>query len=144
MEHKLMGYLCQIMICSSVKLQTSSTSAMASRSAVPLIHVIYLKKLIFIQVLIWNIITSVAELCQFFTQSLVERQTPSKGIAPLMKAIRKMRLNESQLTSVHADLLQLCLMAKNLKPALEFLNVDVTDISSEVCQVSYLSLLKTN
>ena len=61
-----------------------------------------------------------------------------------MKAIRKMRLNESQLTSVHADLLQLCLMAKNLKPALEFLNVDVTDISSEVCQVSYLSLLKTN
>jgi COP9 signalosome complex subunit 3 len=59
-----------------------------------------------------------------------------------MKAIRKMRLNESQLTSVHADLLQLCLMAKNLKPALEFLNVDVTDISSEVCPTLCLNLWK--
>ena len=76
---------------------------------------------------------TVSDLCHVFTQSLVDRQTPAKGIAPLIKAVRKIRLNETQLTSVHADLLQLCLMAKNLKPALEFLNADISDISQEVC-----------
>lgn len=74
---------------------------------------------------------SFAELCHQFTQCLVERDMPSKGIAPLAKAIRKARMNEMQLTSIHGSLLQLCLIAKNLKPALEFLNVDVTEISTE-------------
>ncbi len=54
------------------------------------------------------------------------------GIPPLVKAIRKARMNEMQLTSLHGKLLQLCLMAQNLKPALEFLNPDITDICSEV------------
>jgi len=62
----------------------------------------------------------------------VERHIPEKGIAPLAKAIRKARLNESQLTSIHPNLLQLCLIAKNVKPALEFLDIDITDISMEV------------
>lgn len=57
---------------------------------------------------------------------------PARGIAPLIKAIRKARMNETQLTSIHANLLQLCLMAHNLKPALEFLNVDISEINSEV------------
>ena len=74
----------------------------------------------------------VADLCHVFAVSMVERQTPARGIAPLIKAVRKIRLNETQLTSVHADLLQLCLMSKNLKPAIEFLQVDITDINSEV------------
>jgi len=74
---------------------------------------------------------SFADLCHVFTQSLVERQTPAKGIGPLMKAISKISLNSTQLTSVHADLLQLCLMAQNLKPALEYLDTDITDISLE-------------
>ena len=77
-------------------------------------------------------IVLVAELCHLLTQSLVERHIPEKGIAPLVKATRKARLNESQLTSIHANLLQLCLIAKNVKPALEFLDVDITDISMEV------------
>ena len=62
----------------------------------------------------------------------MERHIPEKGIALLVQAIHKARLNESQLTSIHADLLQLCLIAKNVKPALEFLDVDITDISIEV------------
>ena len=74
----------------------------------------------------------VAELCHQFTQCLVERDMPYKGIAPLVKAIRKARMNEMQLTSIHSCLLQLCLMSKNLKPALEFLDVDITEISTEV------------
>nr|CAG4643156.1 EOG090X04TU [Ilyocryptus agilis] len=74
---------------------------------------------------------SFAELCHLFTQCLVERERPTRGIAPLVKAIQKARMNETQLTSIHANLLQLCLMAQNLKPALEFLNVDITEISTE-------------
>jgi len=82
----------------------------------------------------------VAELCHQFTQCLVERDMPSKGIAPLAKAIRKARMNEMQLTSIHGSLLQLCLIAKNLKPALEFLNVDVTEISTEVYRCRFIIL----
>lgn len=75
---------------------------------------------------------SVAELCNQFTQCLVEKGMPAKGIAPLTKAILKARMHETQLTSIHANLLQLCLMAQNLKPALEFLNVDISEINAEV------------
>lgn len=74
----------------------------------------------------------VAELCNQFTQCLVEKEMPARGIVPLTKAIRKARMNETQLTSIHANLLQLCLMSQNLKPALEFLNVDISEINPEV------------
>jgi len=49
----------------------------------------------------------------------------------LQKAITKVQLHPSQLTSIHADLCQLCLLAKCLKPALEFLDIDITEISRE-------------
>ena len=48
-----------------------------------------------------------------------------------MKAIDKIQLSPSQLTSIHSDLAQVCLLAKNLKPALKFLDVDTTDIAKE-------------
>ncbi|XP_017891015.1 COP9 signalosome complex subunit 3-like [Ceratina calcarata] len=72
-----------------------------------------------------------AELCHLFTQSLVEFQTPLRGIEILRLAIRKIQLFDSQLTSIHADLCHLCLFAKCLKPALEFLDINITDISQE-------------
>ena len=74
----------------------------------------------------------VAELCNQFTQCLVERNLSTRGIVPLTKAICKARMNETQLTSIHSNLLQLCLMAQNLKPAMEFLNIDISEINSEV------------
>ncbi|KAH6943129.1 hypothetical protein HPB50_016033 [Hyalomma asiaticum] len=82
-----------------------------------------------------------AELCHLLTQSLVERQQPMRGIQLLTCAITKIQLLPSQLTSIHADLCQasysiavtyrLCLLAKCLKPALQFLDIDITDISRE-------------
>ncbi|KAH8037435.1 hypothetical protein HPB51_009990 [Rhipicephalus microplus] len=72
-----------------------------------------------------------ADLCHLLTQSLVERQQPMRGIQLLSCAITKIQLLPSQLTSIHADLCQLCLLAKCLKPALQFLDVDITDISRE-------------
>ncbi|XP_050394557.1 COP9 signalosome complex subunit 3 [Patella vulgata] len=74
---------------------------------------------------------SFADLSHKFTHQLIERKTPLRGIAILSKAIRKIQLFPSQLTSLHSDLCQLCLLSKNMKPALEFLEVDITDISKE-------------
>lgn len=56
---------------------------------------------------------------------------PLRGIELLRRAIRKIQLFDSQLTSIHADLCQLCLLSKCFKPALEFLDIDVTGISQE-------------
>nr|CAG4647842.1 EOG090X04TU [Moina brachiata]SVE92964.1 EOG090X04TU [Moina brachiata] len=74
---------------------------------------------------------SFAELCSQFTQYLVDKKMPARGILPLAQAIRKARMNENQLTSIHSHFLQLCLMAQNLRPALEFINLDISDINSE-------------
>lgn len=110
---------------------------MENRFAVPLIHVSChttcdTLSICFREFIFQTFFSAVAELCHQFSQCLVERDMPSKGIAPLVKAIQKARMNEMQLTSIHGSLLQLCLMAKNLKPALQFMDVDITEISSEV------------
>ncbi|XP_047233339.1 COP9 signalosome complex subunit 3 isoform X2 [Girardinichthys multiradiatus] len=57
--------------------------------------------------------------------------TPLRGVVILKQAIDKMQMNTNQLTSVHADLCQLCLLAKCFKPALPFLEVDMMDICKE-------------
>lgn len=66
------------------------------------------------------------------THCLVEQKQAMRGISLLSKAIRKVQLFDSQLTSIHADLCQLCLLAKCFKPALEILDIDITAISKEV------------
>uniref|UniRef100_A0A3Q4ANW7 COP9 signalosome complex subunit 3 n=1 Tax=Mola mola TaxID=94237 RepID=A0A3Q4ANW7_MOLML len=56
---------------------------------------------------------------------------PLRGVVILKQAIDKMQMNTNQLTSVHADLCQLCLLAKCFKPALPFLELDMMDICKE-------------
>lgn len=73
-----------------------------------------------------------ADLCHLLTDHLVELKQPIRGIEVLKKAIRKIQLFDSQLTSIHADICQLCLLSKCLKPALEFLDTDVTSIGTEL------------
>lgn len=78
---------------------------------------------------------SVCDLCHTFTNYLVETKQAIRGIDLLIRAIRKIQLFDSQLTSIHADLYQLCLLSKCMKPALELLDTDVTGISSEVAHI---------
>ncbi|CAH2063281.1 unnamed protein product, partial [Iphiclides podalirius] len=73
-----------------------------------------------------------AELCHQLTEHLIEMKQPIRGIEILKKAIKKIQLFDSQLTSIHADLCQLCLLSKCMKPALEFLDTDITGIGSEM------------
>jgi COP9 signalosome complex subunit 3 len=71
------------------------------------------------------------ELCHQFTNALVKnKQHIIQGVQVLCLAVDKIRLRETQLTPVHADLCQLCLAAKVFNPALRFLDVDVTAIAS--------------
>lgn len=89
----------------------------------------------YMQLLIKNNIETfitVAELCHLISLNLIELKQPIKGIYLLQKAISKLQLHDSQLTSIHADLCQLCLLAKCFKPALELLDVDITGICQEV------------
>ncbi|XP_043567856.1 COP9 signalosome complex subunit 3 isoform X2 [Chiloscyllium plagiosum] len=72
-----------------------------------------------------------ASLCHQLTNALVERKQPLRGISILKQAIDKMQMNTNQLTSVHADLCQLCLLAKCFNPAIPYLEVDMTDICKE-------------
>ncbi|XP_022101393.1 COP9 signalosome complex subunit 3-like [Acanthaster planci] len=74
---------------------------------------------------------SYATLAHQFTRVLIDKKQYLRGIEILCKAISKIQMHTAQLTSVHADLCQLCLLAKCMKPALPFLDVDITDISKE-------------
>ena len=71
-------------------------------------------------------------MCHSATGLIIQLQCPLKGIEILRSAIKRIQTSNSQLTSAHADLIQLCLLAKCFKPALEFLDVDIMSISQEV------------
>lgn len=71
------------------------------------------------------------DVCHFFTQNLLSAGRAIKGISVMVKAIDKIQLHPSQLSSIHSDLCQLCLAAKCLKPAVTVLDRDITDISRE-------------
>lgn len=56
------------------------------------------------------------------------------AIKILAQAVDKIRLFDTQLTAVHADLCQVSLSAKIFNPALKLLDMDVTAIAStDVC-----------
>lgn len=74
---------------------------------------------------------SFAELCHLLTNNLVNKKQSFRGIILLCKAIDKIQVKPTQLTSIHADLCQLCLLAKCMKPALNYLDIDINDVNKE-------------
>ncbi|KAG9508932.1 COP9 signalosome complex subunit 3, partial [Fragariocoptes setiger] len=70
-------------------------------------------------------------LCHELTQYLIKKKQSILGIDLLTRAISKIQSHSSQLTSVHSDLCQLCLDSKCLRPAIYFLDVEITDINKE-------------
>ena len=61
---------------------------------------------------------------------------PMRGIETVKLAIQKLQPSSCYLTSVHADLAQLCLVSKCLKPALPFLDSDISEFVQEVCSLA--------
>ncbi|XP_011181361.1 COP9 signalosome complex subunit 3 [Zeugodacus cucurbitae] len=70
------------------------------------------------------------DLCHMFTNLIVDHPYCIQGIKIVAQAIEKIRLCDSQQTSIHSDLCQLSLKAKCFKTALSFLDVDITTIST--------------
>jgi len=67
----------------------------------------------------------------FFTKQLNDQHQAFRGISLVSKAIQMIQKHPSELTSIHADLVQLSLAVKCFKPALRYLDVDITEINSE-------------
>lgn len=72
-----------------------------------------------------------AQICHSLTSELCKRGVAIRGIKVISHAIEKIQETPSQLTSIHADLCQLCLAAKCLKPAMKYLDIEITDIAKE-------------
>lgn len=72
-----------------------------------------------------------SQMCHSLTSELCQRGLAIRGIKIICRAIEKIQEQPSQLTSIHADLCQLCLDAKCLKPALNYLDIEITDIAKE-------------
>ncbi|XP_076060686.1 COP9 signalosome subunit 3 [Oratosquilla oratoria] len=72
-----------------------------------------------------------ADLCGTYADLLVAGNCPMRGIELLCIAIKKVQESPLMLTSIHAHLVHLCLVAKCFKPALRFLDIDIMDISKE-------------
>lgn len=80
-----------------------------------------------------------AELCHLFTNYVIKSGTPPiQGIKVMAQAVDKIRLFDSQLTPIHADLCQLSLCAKIFNPVLKFLDIDITAISTTEVRTSHL------
>lgn len=71
-------------------------------------------------------------ICHYFVKVLVEQKQAFRGISLICKAIQKIQKCPSELTSLHADLMQLCLVAKCMKPGIKFLDIGITTISAEM------------
>jgi len=80
---------------------------------------------------IFECIDKYCHIFHLFTKCMIEQQQPFRGIRILMQAIEKGQKHSSELLSIHSDLLQLCLKARCMKPALQYLDVDITSINNE-------------
>ncbi|XP_014228372.1 COP9 signalosome complex subunit 3 [Trichogramma pretiosum] len=71
-----------------------------------------------------------ADLCHLITNQLIDFGIPITGIKLMMRAIKKLQSKDTHLTAVHADLCKLCLASKCLKPALKYLEKDISQIDT--------------
>ena len=69
--------------------------------------------------------------CHYLTKCLIEQKQAFRGIVLISQAIKKVQKHSAELTSIHADLIQLCLVVNCFKPALSYLNIDITEINNE-------------
>lgn len=70
----------------------------------------------------------VSHLCHFLTETLIRTHRSVAGINLISNTIARIQYSKNQLTSIHADLCLLCLDAKCVNPALEFLDIDYSEI----------------
>ena len=72
-----------------------------------------------------------AHISHVITNELCKRGMAIRGIRSVSSAIEKAQSEPTQLTSLHADLCQLCLASNCLKPALKYIDVEMSEIAKE-------------
>lgn len=72
-----------------------------------------------------------ASLCHNITEYLLNHKKSVVGIDIMIQGIQKLQAHSCQLTSIHSDLVQLCLDSKCLNSVVPFLELDYTDIHKE-------------
>jgi len=84
-----------------------------------------------------------AKVCQQFRLSICYSDQPLRGIVPLTKAVEKLRgTNANMLTSVHADLMYVCLKAHHFRAAIPILDVPVFSIDPKATGIEPLQYLE--
>mmetsp|Transcript_2598 Transcript_2598/g.6352 ORF Transcript_2598/g.6352 Transcript_2598/m.6352 type:complete len:445 (+) Transcript_2598:209-1543(+) len=76
----------------------------------------------------------VQEICETFTVACRARGKALFGVKPLKVAVEKVRPSPEHLTTIHHNLLQLCLIAKVFKPAEEIIEGRVVRVNKEGMQ----------
>jgi COP9 signalosome complex subunit 3 len=82
-----------------------------------------------------------AKVCRKFTDLLVEVRQPMRGIVPLRTAMSALSDDFKQLTPLHTDFVQLCLLAKCYRTALPILDEDIFEVSTEATGLTPRDLL---
>lgn len=71
---------------------------------------------------------TVIALCKGLKDQVMLLQSPIRGVAPMLTAIRKLQPSAEHLTVLHPDFLLLCLSAKCYKSGLSILEDDVYEV----------------
>ena len=82
-----------------------------------------------------------SEVCHYYTNRLCELNQPKKGLLLVYNALKQIQKTPNQLTSLHSDLMQLSLAAKNFKLPLDILSNEILDINRENGNYDSKSLL---
>lgn len=72
-----------------------------------------------------------ARVSRKFTELLVDVRQPMRGIIPLRAALAALSSEPKQLTPIHTDFVQLCLLAKCYRTALPILDEELYEVSTE-------------
>lgn len=72
-----------------------------------------------------------AKVSRKFTELLVEVRQPMRGILPLRAALTAFSADPKQLTPIHTDLVQLCLLSKCYRAALPIVDEELYEVSTE-------------
>ncbi|KYR02941.1 proteasome component region PCI domain-containing protein [Tieghemostelium lacteum] len=85
--------------------------------------------------------TIVCRVARHFTEYLIKLKLEIKGIAPLKRVINSLTDKPTQLTPVHSDFLQLCILSKNYSLALPVIDAEVNEFNVEQTQINIKDIL---
>ncbi|GAM24380.1 hypothetical protein SAMD00019534_075550 [Acytostelium subglobosum LB1] len=85
--------------------------------------------------------TQFCQVCRHYTDLLFQVRQPSRGVLPLRRALGMLITSSTQLTPVHADFLQLCILSKCYHMALPVVSQSITDVNPDQTSITIRDVL---